>query len=76
MTPYPTFNSDKSKAFKLSEQVKNILHEKGFSFLFNYSDFAYYKGQAKKAFNKAQAIAELFIQDNSQAENDFSEYVF
>jgi hypothetical protein len=68
-------NSHKNTAFKLSEQVKATLHEKGFSFLFNYDDFKYYKAQAKQAFNKAQAITELFIQDN-QTESDFSEYVF
>lgn len=59
----------------ISYQVRQILNEKGFSFLFNWSDYAYYKSQAKNAFNKAQAIAELFIQD-TQAESDFNEYVF
>lgn len=75
MTPIQS-NSHKNTAFKLSEQVKATLHEKGFSFLFNYDDYKYYKAQAKKAFNKAQAIAELFIQDNNTNESDFSEYVF
>ncbi|MBX9886691.1 MAG: hypothetical protein K2Y30_02000 [Flavobacteriaceae bacterium] len=69
-------NSHKNNAFKLSEQVKATLHEKGYSFLFNYEDYTYYKAQAKKAFNKAQAIAELFINDNQPTESDFSEYVF
>ncbi|MNR19826.1 hypothetical protein D3C85_1366390 [compost metagenome] len=69
-------NSHKNTAFKLSEQVKATLHAKGYSFLFNYQDYKYYKAQVKKAFNKAQAIAELFIQDNNTIENDFSEYVF
>lgn len=67
--------SHKNTSFKLSEQVKTILNEKGFSFLFNYSDYAYYKAQAKKAFNKAQEIAEYFIQENN-AKSDFDEYVF
>ncbi len=75
MTPIQS-NSHKNTAFKLSEQVKATLHEKGFSFLFNYDDYKYYKAQAKKAFNKAQAIADLFIQDNNTNESDFSEYVF
>jgi len=69
-------NSHKNTAFKLSEQVKATLHEKGYSFLFNFQDYKYYKAQAKKAFNKAQAIADLFIQDNNTNESDFSEYVF
>lgn len=75
MTPIQS-NSHKNTAFKLSEQVKATLHAKGYSFLFNYSDYEYYKAQAKKAFNKAQTIAELFIQDNNTNESDFSEYVF
>lgn len=70
-----TQSSHKNTPFKLSEQVKSILNEKGFSFLFNYSDYAYYKAQAKKAFNKAQEIAEQFIQDNN-VKSDFDEYVF
>ena len=69
-------NSNKSTAFKLSEQVKAILHEKGYSFLFDYSDYKYYKAQAKKAFNKAYAIAELFIQENSNQKSDYNGYIF
>ena len=68
-------NSNKNTAFKLSEQVKATLHAKGYSFLFNYSDYLYYKTQAKKAFNKAQTIAELFIQENTNQKSDYSEYV-
>ncbi|WP_278035903.1 hypothetical protein [Flavobacterium nitratireducens] len=69
-------NSHKSTSFKLSEQVKALLHEKGYSFLFNYSDYKYFKSQVKKAFNKAQAIAELFIQENQPQQSDYSEYLF
>ncbi len=69
-------NSNKNNAFKLSEQVKATLHEKGYSFLFNYSDYSYYKSQAKRAFNKAQAIAELFIQDNTNQKSDYNGYIF
>ena len=75
MTPIQS-NSHKNTAFKLSEQVKATLHEKGFSFLFNYDDYKYYKAQAKKAFNKAQAIAELFIQDNQPTKSDYHGYIF
>ena len=74
MTPIKS-NSHKNTSFKLSEQVIKILNEKGFSFLFNYSDYKYYKAQAKKAFNKAQAIAEQFIAENN-TNSDFDEYVF
>ena len=57
-----TNNSRKSNAFKLSEQVKTILHEKGLSFLFTYQDYTYFKSQVNSTFNKAQEIANLFIQ--------------
>jgi hypothetical protein len=75
MTPIKS-NSYKNTSFKLSEQVKETLHAKGYSSLFNFQDYKYYKVQVKKAFNKAQAIAELFIQDNQPTKSDFSEYVF
>lgn len=69
--------SHKNTSFKLSEQVKETLSAKGYSAVFNYQDFKYYKSQVKKAFNKAQAIAELFIQDNfSNNSSDYNEYIF
>jgi hypothetical protein len=70
------FTSHKHTTIKLSEQVKNVLQEKGFSSLFNYSDYIFYKAQVKRAFNKAQAITELFIQDNSTSKSDFNGYIF
>lgn len=76
MTPTNS-NSRKNTSFKLSEQVKETLHAKGYSAIFNYQDYKYYKSQAKKAFNKAQAIAELFIQDNfNNNTSDYNEYLF
>ena len=71
-----THLNDKSNAFKLSEQVKNILHEKGLSFLFNFNDYKYFKSQISVAYNKAQAIAEKFIEYHEPTQNDFSDYVF
>jgi hypothetical protein len=68
-------NSHKNTAFKLSEQVKAILHAKGYSFLFNYSDYAVYKKAAKKNFNKALDIAEYFIFE-SQENSDFNDFIF
>mgnify|MGYP003607302490 CR=1 FL=1 len=68
--------NDKNSAFKLSTQVNNILHEKGFSFLFNYNDYKYFKSQVSNAFNKAIAIAEMFIEYNGDNNNDFNDYVF
>jgi hypothetical protein len=75
MTPIQS-NSHKNTAFKLSEQVKATLHAKGYSFLFNYSDYEYYKKQAQSAFNKAQTIADLFIQDNTTQKSDYHGYIF
>lgn len=75
MTQIQAFNSHKNTTFKLSDQVKKILHEKGFSSLFNYQDYAYFKAKAKNAFNKAYTIAEYFINENS-TNSDFQDYVF
>jgi hypothetical protein len=76
MTPIQS-NSHKNTSFKLSDQVKKTLQEKGYTAIFNYQDYKYYKTQVKKAFNKAQAIAELFIQDNfSNNTSDYNEYIF
>lgn len=73
-----TLSNDKSKnnAFNLSTQVKLLLHEKGFSNLFNFNDYNYFKKQSKNSFNKAQAIVELFIQENVNSKSDYNEYIF
>jgi ABC-type uncharacterized transport system substrate-binding protein len=63
------------KNTKLSEKVKNILKEKGFSFLFNFQDYKFFKQKAKGDFNPALKIADLFIQDTNQ-ESDFNQYIF
>ena len=72
MTPI----KNKSNAYKLSYQVKNILQEKGLSCIFNDNDYLYFKKKVKNAFNKAQAIAELFIEENLNTKSDFNEYTF
>jgi hypothetical protein len=68
-------NTGKNTSFKLSDQVKNYLFQKGYSSVFNFSDYVYYKAQVKKAFNKAQAIADLFIEENN-TKSDYNEYIF
>lgn len=70
-----TQRTNKSNPFLTSEQVKAILQAHGLSKAFNYADYSYFKGKARKAFNKAQAIAEMFI-DEHRAESDFTEYQF
>jgi len=69
-------NLSSNKSTLLSEQVKQILNEKGFSFSFNWSDYQYFKAKAKNAFNKAVAIAEMFIEENGTDNGDFNQYVF
>lgn len=68
-------NSNKNNAFKISEQVKSILHSKGLSKVFNYNDYDYFKRKAKNAFNKAQAIAYMFIEEHLE-ESDLTDYQF
>lgn len=67
--------SRKSNTNLLSYQVRQELMARGYSFLFNWDDYAHFRSQAKDAFNKAVAIAELFIQDTN-ADSDFNEYIF
>lgn len=74
MTKQP-ITPNKSKSFLTSEQVKSILHAHGLSKVFNYSDYAFFKLRAKKAYNKAQAIAQMFIEEY-RADSDLNEYVF
>lgn len=69
------YNSNKNTSFKISDQVKRILHKNGLSKVFNYSDYEYFKSKAKNAFNKAQAIADLFIEEHKH-ETDFNNYQF
>lgn len=71
-----SITESKNNAFKLSTQVKSILHERGLSKVFNYTDYEHFKKQCTNAWNKAQAIAELFIQDNQNTNSDFNDYVF
>jgi len=68
--------SRKSTALKPSEQVQAILQEKGLSKVFNYPDYEYFKKQAANAFNKIQAIADLFIQYNDDTPSDYHDYIY
>lgn len=68
-------NINKTTSFKLSDKVFSLLHSKGYSSIFNYTDFEYFKRKAKNAFNKTQAIAEMFIEENT-TQSDFKEYLF
>ena len=65
----------KSNPFLISEQVKSILHAHGLSKVFNYSDYECFKRKAARAFNRAQEIADLFIEEHKN-ESDLTEYIF
>ena len=67
--------NNKNTSYKLNVQVQKILFEKGYSKVFNIQDYLYFKELSKDKFNKAQAIAELFIFDNQQ-NSDYNEYLF
>lgn len=64
----------KNTSNSLSYQVRQILNQKGYSFLWNWDDYGYYRSQAKNEFNKAVAIADLFI-SNSDTQSDYDEYI-
>lgn len=66
----------KNTSFKLSDQVKQILHTKGLSKIFNYSDFEYFKNNIGNAFDKANIIADLFIIENQTITSDYQDYIF
>jgi hypothetical protein len=66
----------KATAFRLSDQVLSILHEQGLSKIFNFQDYKYFKSQCNTAFDKAQAIAERFIEDNNLITSDYNDYVY
>ena len=63
-----------TKVQKLSDLVYQILSEKGFSKLFNFEDYRYFKKQSENHPNRAEYIAEQFIFWNSHEESDFADY--
>ena len=69
-------NTSKSNPFLLSNQVKTILQKKGYSSIFNFSDYGIFKTQCKNAFNKAVAIAQKFIEEAEPTKNDYSNFIF
>lgn len=60
----------------LKNQVKQILTNKGYNFLFNDFDFQYYSKKIKTSFNKAFDIAESIILENNNPKSDFDGYIF
>ena len=65
----------KNTTSKTSDKVLDILHENGFSYLFNWEDYRYYKKQLSNAFNIAFEIAQQFIQ-HAETPSDYEQYIF
>lgn len=68
-----TFTAVQDKASKTSEQVKEILFKNGYSHLFNWYDYEYFKTQCKNEFNKALKISQMFIEYHGTP-SDYAEY--
>ena len=62
-----------TKIQKLSDKVYQILSEKGFSKLFSWDEYVYFR---KETAEQAEKIAELFIFWNSHEVSDFADYEF
>lgn len=65
-----------TKIQKLSDKVYQILSEKGFSKLFSWDDYRYFKKETAGQPEQAEKIAELFIFWNSHEVSDFADYEF
>lgn len=63
------------KDIKLSTKVQQILFSRGFSHIFNWEDYRFYKKETVNAIFRAEAIAELFIKDTCEI-SDFADYEF
>ena len=64
-----------TKVLKLSDKVYNELNSRGFSKLFNWEDYNYFKKMTINKFNQVEAIVNLFIFYASD-ESDFADYEF
>lgn len=63
------------KDIKLSTKVQQVLFFRGYSHIFNWEDYRYYKNETKTAIFRAEAIANLSISETCQL-SDFAEYEF
>ena len=69
-------NATATKLQNLSDKVYQILAARGFSKLFNYEDYRYFKMQSENKHDRAEYIAEQFIFWNTHEESDFADYEF
>lgn len=68
-----TFTAVVNKTTKTSQQVQEILSKNGYSHLFNWNDYKYFKSQSKAKFNKPLEIAKMFV-DYHETPSDYAEY--
>ncbi|MGV8914398.1 MAG: hypothetical protein ACOH1X_03005 [Kaistella sp.] len=68
--------TESTKIQKLSDKVYQILEEQGFTKLFNWEDYRFFKRESKDKPNPAQWIAEQFINWNTHELSDFADYEF
>ena len=65
-----------TKLQKLSDKVYQILCEKGFSKLFSWDEYVYFRKETAGQPEQAEKIADLFIFWNSHEISDFADYEF
>lgn len=63
------------KNTNLSTKVQETLFVKGYSQIFNWEEYFYYKNQTSDKIFRAEAIADLFIQNTSEI-SDYADYEF
>lgn len=68
--------TESTKLQKLSDKVYQILKDKGFTKLFNWTDYQFFKKESANQANPAQWIADQFISWNSHELSDFADYEF
>lgn len=68
--------TESTKIQKLSDKVYQILSERGFSKLFNWEDYRFFKKESKDHPNPAEYIAQSFISWNNNQLSDFADYTF
>lgn len=68
-----TFTAVTSKTTKTSQQVQEILFKNGYSHLFSWNDYKYFKKQCKNEFNRALKIAQMFVEYH-ETSSDYTDY--
>lgn len=63
------------KNTNLSTKVQETLFVKGYSQIFNWEEYFYYKNQTSDKIFRAEAIAKLFIQNTCEI-SDYADYEF